>query len=204
MAPRIRARGHLFYFQDFRYKAFAINTLLLWSKANNRVITTLREKYGEGEGRSPLGVSTTPGSRRLQSNFMSSEGQVFNITELARTLPAVAETMLADLRLTDEQAASCRVFRVYRPVPAHYHTSCDEYLYVLTGRAEIVVADAPAREIRPGELVFFRKNTIHALPRILDQPFTVLAIDTPRRPPDDVRFVNSTDGTAETFIKTYG
>jgi len=111
--------------------------------------------------------------------------------------------MLADLRLTDEQAASCRVFRVYRSVPAHYHTSCDEYLYVLTGCAEIVIADAPAREIRPGELVFFKKNTVHAVPRILEHPFTVLAVDTPRRPPDDIHFVNPADGTAQSFIKTY-
>jgi mannose-6-phosphate isomerase-like protein (cupin superfamily) len=117
---------------------------------------------------------------------MPSESRLFNITELAKTLPETAETMLADLRLTDEQAASC-----------------DEYLYVLTGRAEIVIADAPAREIHPGELVFFRKNTIHALPRILEHPFTVLALDTPRRPPDDVHFVNPADGTPQSFIKTY-
>jgi len=135
---------------------------------------------------------------------MSVEGRFFNITELAKTLPETAETMLADLRLTDEQAASCRVFRVYRSVPAHYHTSCDEYLYVLTGRAEIVIADAPAREIRSGELVFFKKNTVHAVPRILEHPFTVLSVDTPRRPPDDVHFVNPADGTPQSFIKTYG
>lgn len=143
-------------------------------------------------------------TRRIHPTSMSAEGRFFNITELARTLPETAETMLADLRLTDEQAASCRIFRVYRSVPAHYHTSCDEYLYVLTGRAEIVIADASAREIRPGELVFFKKNTVHAVPRILDHPFTVLAIDTPRRPPDDIHFVNPADGTAQSFIKTHG
>ena len=134
---------------------------------------------------------------------MPAESRFFNVTELAKTLPEAAETMLTDLRLTDEQAASCRILRVYRPAPAHYHTSCDEYLYVLSGRAEIVIADAPAREIRPGELVFFKKNTIHALPRIFEHPFTVLAVDTPRRPPEDVHFVNPADGTAESFIKTY-
>jgi mannose-6-phosphate isomerase-like protein (cupin superfamily) len=134
---------------------------------------------------------------------MPSEGRFFNIVELAKTLPETAETMLTDLRLTDEQAASCRIFRVYRSVPAHFHTSCDEYLYVLTGSAEIAIADAPAREIHPGELVFFRKNTVHALPHILEHPFNVLSVDTPRRPPDDIHFVNPADGTAQTFIKTY-
>ena len=60
------------------------------------------------------------------------------------------------------------------------------------------------RVIGPGELVFFRKNTIHAVPRILEEPYTVLAVDTPRRPPEDVHFVNPEDGTAASFIKTQG
>ncbi|HEY0162176.1 MAG TPA: cupin domain-containing protein [Edaphobacter sp.] len=133
---------------------------------------------------------------------MSEPGRFFNITKLAATLPDAAETMLTDLRLTDETAASCRIFRVHRPAPAHYHTSCDEYLYVLTGRAEIHIDGSEPRILGPGELVFFRKNTIHALPRILEEPFTVLAIDTPRRPPTDVHFVNPADGTPESFIRT--
>ena len=42
--------------------------------------------------------------------------------------------MLLDTYLTNEEAASSRVFRVYRPTPPHYHATCDEYLYVLSGR----------------------------------------------------------------------
>jgi mannose-6-phosphate isomerase-like protein (cupin superfamily) len=134
---------------------------------------------------------------------MSFESRFFNIAELALTLPEAAETMIADVRLTDEQAASCRVFRVYRPVPAHFHTSCDEYLYVLSGRAEIHIEGSEPRLIGPGELVFFKRNVVHAMPRIVEEPYTVLAIDTPRRPPEDVHFVNPADGTPESFIKTY-
>ena len=127
---------------------------------------------------------------------------IFHTAALAATLPDTAATMLADLRLTDEPAASCRIFRVYRPVPAHFHRSSDEYLYVLSGAAEILIdTDAP-RTLHPGDLVFFRKETPHAIPRILDHPFTVLAIDTPRRPPEDIHFVNPADGTPETFIQT--
>ncbi len=133
---------------------------------------------------------------------MSSDSRFFAPAVLAASLPETAQTMLADIRLTDEEAASCRVFRVYRPVPAHFHTSCDEYLYVLTGAAQIAIADDAPREIRSGELVFFKKSTIHALPQILQHPFTVLAIDTPRRPPEDIHFVNPADGTPEIFIKT--
>lgn len=138
---------------------------------------------------------------QITENAMT-DRKIFSIAELAGTLPAAAETMLTDIRLTDEQAASCRIFRVYRPVPAHYHTSCDEYLYVLSGGAEIAIADDTPKEVRPGQLVFFKKNTVHALPKILEDPFTVLAIDTPRRPPEDVHFVNPADGTPQSFIRT--
>ena len=133
---------------------------------------------------------------------MPSHSKFFVPAALATTLPEAAPTMLTDIRLTDEEAASCRVFRVYRPVPPHFHISCDEYLYVLSGAAQIAISDNVPCEIRPGELVFFKKNTVHALPQILEHPFTVLAIDTPRRPLEDVHFVNPVDGTVETFIKS--
>ncbi len=127
---------------------------------------------------------------------------LFNIAALAATLPDTAATMLTDLRLTDEPAASCRIFRVYRPVPAHFHRSSDEYLYILTGSAEILIdSDAP-RLLKPGDLVFFRKTTPHAIPRVLEHPFTVLAIDTPRRPAEDIHFVDPADGTPDTFIRS--
>ena len=132
---------------------------------------------------------------------MTSDSKFFAPAALAATLAEAAHTMLTDI-LTDEEAASCRVFRVYRSVPPHFHTSCDEYLYVLSGAAQIAIAGNAPREIRPGELVFFKKSTVHALPQILQHPFTVLAIDTPRRPPEDIHFVDPADGTPETFLKT--
>jgi mannose-6-phosphate isomerase-like protein (cupin superfamily) len=127
----------------------------------------------------------------------------FDIADLAATLPESADTMLTDLRLTDEPSASCRIFHVYTPVAAHFHTSCDEYLYVLSGSADIVIGQDRPHTLRTGELVFFRKGTPHALPHILEHPFTVLAVDTPRRPAADIHFVNPNDGTPETFIRTY-
>ena len=127
----------------------------------------------------------------------------FDITALAATLPEAAETMLRDIRLTDETAASCRIFRVYRPAPLHFHTSCDEYLYVLQGRGVITI-EGESKEIGPGELVHFRQRAIHGTPQILEHPFVFLAIDTPRRPPDDVHFVNPEDGSPESFIASQG
>jgi mannose-6-phosphate isomerase-like protein (cupin superfamily) len=127
---------------------------------------------------------------------------VFDIGKIAANFPASAETMLIDTRLTDEHHASSRVFRVYRPTPAHYHATCDEYLFVLSGRAMFFLGESPHFEVRPGQLIFFRQGTVHGTPEILEEPFVVLAVDTPRRDPKDIIFVDPLDGTPDSFIQS--
>ncbi len=127
---------------------------------------------------------------------------VFDLNAIAANFPDAAETMLIDTRLTDETEASSRVFRVYTPVPAHFHSTCDEYLVVLSGRARFFLGDEPHFEAGPGKLIFFKKGTVHGTPEILEEPFVVLAVDTPRRDPSDIHFVNPSDGTADTFIQS--
>jgi mannose-6-phosphate isomerase-like protein (cupin superfamily) len=126
----------------------------------------------------------------------------FDLKAIAQAFPEAAETMLIDTRLTDELEASARVFRVYRPVGAHFHQTCDEYLVVLSGRATFFLGDAEPFIAAPGELIFFKKGTVHGTPAILEEPFVVFAVDTPRRDPSDVTFVNPEDGTASTFIQS--
>jgi mannose-6-phosphate isomerase-like protein (cupin superfamily) len=126
----------------------------------------------------------------------------FNLMEVARTFPDTAETMLLDTYLTDEIAASSRVFRVYRETPAHYHEGSDEYLYVLSGRGTFWMGNpSNGAEFAPGDLLFFKRRIVHALPRMIEGPVVFLAIDTPRRDPKDIIFVNPADGTPEMFIR---
>jgi mannose-6-phosphate isomerase-like protein (cupin superfamily) len=127
---------------------------------------------------------------------------VFDINDIKKKFPATAETMLVDTRLTDEQEASCRVFRIYVDVPAHYHTACDEYLLVVAGRGMFRIADGEWFEAKEGQLIFFKKRTVHAIKLLDREPLVFLAVDTPRRPPTDIHFVNPADGTPETFIRT--
>ena len=124
------------------------------------------------------------------------------LQQVAEQLPEQAETMLVDTRLTDEQYASARVFRVYQPVPAHYHRTCDEYLLVISGSGEFFLGDAPSFVVEPGKLVFFRQGEVHGINKILEEPLVFLAIDTPRRDPADITFVDTGAGTATTFIAT--
>jgi mannose-6-phosphate isomerase-like protein (cupin superfamily) len=128
--------------------------------------------------------------------------QRFNLNQVARTFPETADTLLLDTYLTDEKAASSRVFRVYRETPAHYHLGSDEYLYVLSGRGTFWMEDSSnGAEFGPGDLLFFKRRVVHALPKLIEGPVVFLAIDTPRRDPKDIIFVNPEDGTPETFVR---
>jgi mannose-6-phosphate isomerase-like protein (cupin superfamily) len=126
----------------------------------------------------------------------------FDVKKIADSFPPKADTLLLDTYLTNEEAASARIFRVYRPTPAHYHATCDEYLYVLSGRGTFWL-DNPENggAFEPGQLLFFKKGVVHALPKMDEEPVVFLSVDTPRRDPKDIIFVNPEDGTPESFIK---
>jgi len=128
----------------------------------------------------------------------------FDLQALARRFPPDADTMLLDMRLTDEPAASSRLFRIYRAVPAHFHQTCDEYLQVICGRGKFIVDGGEPVELGPGQLLFFRRNVVHSIPEIVEAPLVVFAVDTPRRNPADVHFLDPADGNAATFIRTIG
>ncbi len=125
----------------------------------------------------------------------------FRPAEIAKKLPESATTMLADTYLTDRPDASSRVFRAYRGVPPHFHRECDEYLYVLSGRGTFWMEDASTEaEFGPGDMLFFERNVVHALPVLLEEPVIFLTLDTPRRSPGDVVFIDPDAGSAGTFM----
>ena len=134
--------------------------------------------------------------------LMPMQTSTFDLQALARKFPPTAETMLLDMRLTDEVSASSRLFRIYRPAPAHFHQTCDEYLQVICGRGRFIVDESEPLDLGPGQLLFFRRNVVHSIPEVLEAPLVVFSVDTPRRDPADVHFVNPSDGTAATFIRT--
>ena len=126
---------------------------------------------------------------------------VFDLHAIMERFPAQSDTMLVDTRIADEASASARVFRLYKEVPPHYHATCDEYLFVLAGRGTFRLGTDAPFPIQPGQLVIFARGTVHSI-TVTDGPLVFYAVDTPRRPPTDVVFVNPDDGTPQTFIKT--
>lgn len=126
---------------------------------------------------------------------------VFDVAAHARALPETSDTMVADHRFTDDEAASARVFRVYRPTPPHTHATCDEYLYALSGRCMMRFGEEDPVEIGPGKLVFFKRGIVHSVPEILEEPVVFLSVDTPRRAPRDINFVEDGTGTPDSFMR---
>lgn len=126
----------------------------------------------------------------------------FDIAAIAASFPASAQTLLLDRYLTDTPYASARVFRVYQPTPPHYHVNSDEYLFVFSGRGTFWMEDpASIAEFGSGQLLFFRRGIVHALPEMLEGPIVFLSVDAPRRDPKDIVFVNPEDGSPETFVQ---
>lgn len=125
----------------------------------------------------------------------------FDVPDMIKYFPETANTLLVDQYLTSTEAASARLFRVYQGTPPHYHVGCDEYLYVLSGRGTFWMEDASTKaEFEPGQLLYFKKGIVHALPEIIEEPVVFLSVDTPRREPTDIVFVNPEDGTPATFM----
>ena len=137
-----------------------------------------------------------------QPNTAGEDFSRFDLRAIAAGLPETADTLLIDRYLTDREAASARVFRVYRGTPPHYHTNSDEYLYVLSGRGTFWMGDpSDQAQFGPGDLLFFRRGVVHALPDLLEEPVVFFSVDAPRRDPRDVVFVNPGDATPESFIR---
>lgn len=73
---------------------------------------------------------------------------------------------------------------------------------MISGRGTFWMQDPESvAEFGPGELLFFERGIVHALPSILEEPLVFLSIDTPRRDPKDIIFVDPKDGTPESFIQ---
>jgi mannose-6-phosphate isomerase-like protein (cupin superfamily) len=126
--------------------------------------------------------------------------QRFKPNEIARSFPETGDAANGYLPHR-RSAASARVFRVYRETPPHYHAGSDEYLYVLSGGTFWMGDASNGGEFAPGDLLFFKRGIVHALPKILEKPVIFLSFDAPRRDPKDIIFVNPQDGTPKSFIR---
>ena len=141
----------------------------------------------------------------LLDNPPMTDSARFDIAAIAAGMPPDAKTLLLDRYLVDDTQASARVFRAYRPLPPHYHNGSDEFLYVFAGRGTFWIGDESTKaDFAPGQLLFFKRRIVHALPDLHQEPVVFLALDTPRRDPADIHFVDPASGTPETFIAGSG
>jgi len=149
-----------------------------------------------------MGFTKTFEGNPMDQQDKSPDFARFDLKAIADAFPPTADSLLLDTYLTNEAAASARVFRVYRGTPPHYHAGSDEYLYVLSGKGTFWMGTAEnGGAFTPGDLLFFKRGIVHALPDIVEGPVVFLSVDAPRRDPKDIIFVDPKDGTPESFIQ---
>ncbi|MGH1417854.1 MAG: cupin domain-containing protein [Hyphomicrobiaceae bacterium] len=110
----------------------------------------------------------------------------FNKDDVQKTLPKKHNKTMFENRLVDDPSAGVRVVRIYGPVRPHLHKKSDTHLYVLSGRAIVHLKGDKPREVKAGDTMFWRRDVIHSIPRILEHPFDMMTFDSPRRSPTDV------------------
>ena len=72
---------------------------------------------------------------------------------------------------------------------------------ILMDRVETTIPKCKAtRPIIEKMITLGKRGTVHALPDIIEGPVVFLSVDTPRRDPKDIIFVNPEDGTPESFV----
>ena len=123
-----------------------------------------------------------------------------DIADIAARFPDRAESILVDAYLTDSPEASARVFQIYHPLPAHFHRHCDEHLYLYSGAVRFQIENETPRLIEPGQMVTFKREVVHAITDIVTAPAVFLTLDTPRRAPDDVVFLDPDDAKGRAFV----
>lgn len=62
--------------------------------------------------------------------------------------------------------------------PFHYHSTMEEIIYVLSGRAEQWIEEEQ-RDLGPGEMVHIPKGVVHGTYNAGDQPLVFLAVLSP-------------------------
>jgi quercetin dioxygenase-like cupin family protein len=124
----------------------------------------------------------------------------FDIPNIVARFPERADSTIVDTYLTDGGSASSRLFRIYHPIPPHSHATCEEHLYLLTGKVAFAIGDERPRILAAGQMVTFDRNVVHAIPEVLEGPAVFLTLDTPRRNPADVVYVNPTDALVRPFV----
>jgi mannose-6-phosphate isomerase-like protein (cupin superfamily) len=125
----------------------------------------------------------------------------FDLTQIKSGFPDHAESLIVDAYLSDHESASSRLFRLYHPIPRHFHETCDEHLVLLDGEVDFTIADEPPRRLRAGQMVTFLRNIVHGIRPVEGAaPAIFFTVDTPRRAPGDVHFVDPAEAKGRRFV----
>lgn len=90
--------------------------------------------------------------------------------------------------IASDPHASSYVIVIEKGVPAHLHKEHTEYVYVISGEAELFLDDT-LYVIRPGDLIYIPPVTIHEVEVLSDEPLRVISIQSPEFKGKDRYFI---------------
>jgi mannose-6-phosphate isomerase-like protein (cupin superfamily) len=108
--------------------------------------------------------------------FQDASAQKINVADL-QGLDSSANIQVK--ALFGDSLVSSFYIEIQKDVPAHFHRSHSEHVYVLTGQGCMRMADS-SFAISSGDLIFIPKGTPHSVRTTSTDPLRVISIQAPR------------------------
>ena len=118
---------------------------------------------------------------------------VLDPDKFIQKLPEQSDRIVDHKTLFEGKHNGIRVFRIYNPVPAHYHEGSDTIVYLLEGEVSVAINQGTPQRVKKGALLHWSRGIVHAIPEIHSGTATFFAIDTPKRDPADTVFIDGKD-----------
>ncbi|MBK9732009.1 MAG: cupin domain-containing protein [Chitinophagaceae bacterium] len=109
-------------------------------------------------------------------------------TNIGSLIPKEAYENISSQLLNSDSNVTSIVIWIKKEVKPHVHTIHSEQVYVLEGTGKMLLGEK-TMEVKPGDLIFIPKQTIHALKVTSATPMKVLSIQAPEFDGKDRVFV---------------
>ncbi|RJP78063.1 MAG: cupin domain-containing protein [Candidatus Zixiibacteriota bacterium] len=101
-----------------------------------------------------------------------------NVFEMLRQHPLPYDQEFSSLPLERTATQSVNLVQIRGRLAGHYHVAHDEIVYVIQGSGTLTAGDE-TRPLRPGDLAFLPRGTVHSVEVRSAQPLAALSIMSP-------------------------
>jgi len=128
----------------------------------------------------------------LVANAADNDGQILTkLEEILKTNPVPAAKKLQIINMAQDDAGTYNIVRILEgaEVKPHFHKTHAEFVYVIKGNGQQMVANGKQVSVGPGTVHFNPAGEIHALKNTGREELIILSIFTPAMKAPDLNFV---------------